>query len=142
MSAHVPAALVRLVRGRSGDNCEYCLLPQASQEATFHVDHIQPLARRGTTSADNLALACVTCSLKKGARTHARDPRTTKRVRLFHPRRDRWSTHLRWTATWRLAGRTPTGRATIQALGMNRPAIIAIRQALAALGRFPPPIHE
>jgi HNH endonuclease len=142
MSDHIPAALARLVRERGGEVCEYCLLPQSSQEATFHVDHILPLARQGPTSAGNLALACVTCSLKKAARTQARDPRTRKRVRLFHPRRDRWSEHFRWTTTWRLAGRTPTGRATTAALGMNRLAIIAIRQALAALGRFPPPRQE
>jgi len=139
MSAHIPAALVRLVRDRAGEACEYCLLPQSSQEATFHVDHIRPRARRGPTSADNLALACVSCSLKKAARTHARDPKTKKRVALFHPRRDIWSEHYRWTAAWRLAGRTPIGRATIKALGMNRLAIIVIRQALAALGQFPPP---
>jgi hypothetical protein len=35
-------------------------------------------------------------------------------------------------------GRTATGRATIAALGMNRPAIILARQALAALDLFPP----
>ena len=29
---------------------------------------------------------------------------------------------------------TPTGRASISALGMNRPAIIAIRKALVKLG--------
>jgi hypothetical protein len=36
-----------------------------------------------------------------------------------------------------LIGRTATGRATILALGMNRPAIIAIRKALVKLGEFP-----
>jgi hypothetical protein len=139
MSGHIPAVQVRLVRRRAGEVCEYCLLPQVSQEATFHVDHIQPLASQGPTRPDNLALACVTCSLKKAARTRARDPRTGRLVPLFHPRRHRWTDHFRWTSTWRLAGRTPTGRATITALGMNRPAIIAIRRTLADLGRFPLP---
>jgi hypothetical protein len=35
-----------------------------------------------------------------------------------------------------MRGRTPTGQATIAALGMNRPAIVLIRQMLAALGQF------
>jgi len=138
MSDRIPASLSRLVRKRARDMCEYCGLPQASQEATFHVDHVRPTTALGTTTAENLALACVTCSLRKGARTEARDPRTRRLVPLFHPRQDRWSEHFRWTRGWRLVGQTPKGRATVVALGMNRPAIVAIRCTLAALGRFPP----
>jgi hypothetical protein len=55
-------------------------------------------------------------------------------VPLFHPRRDRWSDHFRWTRDCRIRGRTPTGRATVLALGMNRPAVIAIRKMLLELG--------
>jgi hypothetical protein len=60
-----------------------------------------------------------------------------KRVPLFDPRRDRWADHFRWTGGYRLVGRTPSGRATIAALGMNRPAIVAIRRALVKLGEMP-----
>src|SRR5688500_17191015 len=74
MSTHLSAALVRRVRQRAGEVCEYCRLPQSSQEAAFHADHIQPLAAGGATAEENLALACVTCSSKKAARTHARSP--------------------------------------------------------------------
>lgn len=133
----IPARLVRIVRERAGETCEYCRLPQASQEATFHVDHIEPRSAGGPTTPDNLALACVTCSLRKGARAHARDSRTGEMVPLFHPREDRWEDHFAWTRGWRVRGETPTGRATITALGMNRPAIIAIRKELVALGGFP-----
>jgi 5-methylcytosine-specific restriction endonuclease McrA len=105
------------------------------QEAAFHIDHISPRSGKGPSHADNLALACVTCSLKKAARTRVRDPQTKKVVPLFHPRHDRWSDHFRWTGS-KLIGRTATGRATIFALGMNRPAIVAIRQTLIELGRF------
>ena len=41
-SGHVPARLARLVRRRAAEVCEYCQLPQSSQEATFHIDHIIP----------------------------------------------------------------------------------------------------
>ena len=56
-----------------GNICEYCHLPQLLQEAAFHIDHISPRSGKGPSHADNLALACVTCSLKKAARTRARD---------------------------------------------------------------------
>jgi len=134
MSEHIATALVKLVRRRSRDLCEYCHLPQISQEAAFHVDHIQPRAAQGLTRGDNLALACVTCSLRKAARTHGRDPDSGQLVPLFHPRQDRWADHFRWSGECRLIGRTPSGRATIVALGMNRSAVLAIRMALVKLG--------
>jgi 5-methylcytosine-specific restriction endonuclease McrA len=138
MSESIPASLARQVIARAKDTCEYCKLPQWSQEATFHIDHIQPRADGGETVEGNLALACVSCSLKKSARIHALDPQTKKFVRLFHPREDRWSGHFRWTKAWRLIGKTAVGRATIEALGMNRPAILRIRRIWAALGEFDP----
>lgn len=138
MSSHVPVDLDREVRERAGHVCEYCRLPQASQEATFHLDHVQPLSKDGPTSSENLALACVTCSLRKAARVRVRDPRTGRTTRLFNPRLDDWERHFAFTARWRLHGRTAIGRATISALGMNRAAVVAIRSDLAELGRFPP----
>ena len=137
MSLQIPLRLVKLVRERAGDVCEYCVLPQASQEATFHVDHVLPRSQNGPTQLENLALACVTCSLRKAARTTAIDPRTGNAVPLFNPRTDIWSEHFAFTTTWRLRGRTPVGRATIEVLGMNRPAIVLIRRELVLLNRFP-----
>jgi hypothetical protein len=138
MSELIPSSLARQAVARAEEACEYCKLPQWSQEATFHIDHIQPRADGGETIADNLALACVSCSLKKSARIQALDPRSMRFVSLFHPRKDRWSDHFRWTRSWRLMGRTAKGRATIEALGMNRPAILLIRRVWGALGAFDP----
>ncbi|MBM4093322.1 MAG: HNH endonuclease [Planctomycetes bacterium] len=136
MSGHIPAHLVRQVRERAGDACEYCRVPQASQEATFHVNHIVPRLLGGTTTADNLALACVSCSLRKSARVTAQDPADGKDVPLYHPRKDEWRRHFAMSADYRIEGRSPVGRATIEALGMNRPAIVAIRRELHLLGRL------
>lgn len=137
MGDRIGASLARLVRERADNRCEYCRLPQWSQEATFHIDHIVPQSAGGKTSPRNLALACVTCSLRKGARTHAKDPVTSGLVRLFHPRKQTWDRHFRWTRNWKVQGRTATGRATVAALGMNRAAIVAIRRIWAELGEFP-----
>jgi 5-methylcytosine-specific restriction endonuclease McrA len=62
--------------------CEYCGLSQEGQEATFHIDHVIPLAAGGKTVAENLALACVSCSLRKAARQTAIDPQSGKEVAL------------------------------------------------------------
>jgi 5-methylcytosine-specific restriction endonuclease McrA len=125
--------MARKVRDRADDCCEYCCLPQAWQEATFHVDHIKPKSAGGKTALDNLALACVTCSLRKGSRIVARDSRTHKLVKLFNPRLENWNAHFQLTSSFRLRGLTARGRATIQALGMNRAAIVAIRRELSEI---------
>lgn len=137
MSRHVPVHLVRLVRRRAKNICEYCLLPQECQEATFHVDHVRPRSAGGKTTSENLALACVSCSLRKAARIRVRDSRTGRTVAIFNPRRDEWTRHFRVTKTMRILGRTSQGRATVRALGMNRDVMVAIRRELLHLGRFP-----
>ena len=133
---HIPSPLRRLVLRRSGNRCEYCRLSQAGQEATFHIDHITPVAVGGETVAGNLALACVSCSLRKSAKQTAIDPETKMEVPLFHPRRDVWSEHFQWDGV-HVTGLTATGRATVETLALNRPLIFAIRQEEYALGRHP-----
>lgn len=133
---NVPARLRRLVVGRSGNRCEYCHLSQVGQEATFHIDHIKPLALGGRTVAGNLALACVSCSLRKAARVTAADPESGADAPIFNPRQDKWSEHFYWEGVI-LVGLTAAGRTTVQALDLNRPLILAIRQEEAALDRLP-----
>lgn len=134
-------ALCRMVTERAGNRCEYCGLAQIGQEAKFHVDHVIPLAVDGPTVAEHLALACVSCSLRKGARQMAADPETGQDVPLFHPRHDRWNDHFSWDDL-QLRGRTPTGRATVEALKMNRSFILGIRYEEQCRGRHPPPVVE
>lgn len=83
----IPARLRRDVIRRAGGRCEYCGLSQIGQEATFHIDHVIPRQAGGPTTADNLALACVSCSLRKEARRSATDPDTGRAAPLFNPRR-------------------------------------------------------
>ena len=68
MSVHIPAILARLVRKRAGNACEYCRLPQSSQEATFHVDHIRPASSAGCDRrGQSRAGLCHLFSAKGGA---------------------------------------------------------------------------
>ncbi|MGE0887213.1 MAG: HNH endonuclease [Blastocatellales bacterium] len=134
--SHIPAFLRRLVIRRAEERCEYCQLSQAGQEATFHIDHIIPVVDGGQTSAENLALACVSCSLRKGARNLASDPHTGEEAELFHPRFDAWDEHFRWDGE-QVVGISAKGRATIALLDLNRPIIISIRKEESLLGRHP-----
>jgi hypothetical protein len=134
----IPLTLKRAVVARAKLRCEYCGLAQAGQEAAFHVDHIVPVVAGGPTSLDNLALACVSCSLRKGARRSAVDPKTQKSVALYHPRLQNWGDHFEWRGC-KVLGISSTGRATISALRLNRILIVEIRKEEALLGRHPPP---
>jgi len=104
----IPARLRRLVVERARERCEYCGLAQAGQEATFHIDHVIPEAASGETTFENLALACVSCSLRKGARQPALDPVDGSEMELFNPRGDPWTKHFSWNGTEVIA-QTSTG---------------------------------
>jgi len=125
------------VRLRASDRCEYCRIAQISQEATFHVDHVIPRAIGGVTLLENLALACVSCSLRKGARTSATDPDTGDATQLFHPRLHVWSDHFGTDASGEILGLTAMGRGTVVLLSMNRVLAIAIRREEHSRDRWP-----
>lgn len=134
--SYVPPQLRQLVVERAALRCEYCRLSQEGQEATFHIDHIIPESVGGETIAENLALACVSCSLRKAARQISLDPQTGREAHLYNPRSDNWHDHFKWEGEY-VHGITPTGRATIAALNMNRLLAIAIRREEMAVGRHP-----
>ena len=124
----VPAELASAVWLRAQQRCEYCRMHQALQGATFHVEHIVPRAKGGETNLANLALACPGCNLRKADRVEAIDALTSTLQPLFHPRRDVWSDHFRWSGD-HVEGVTAGGRATVAALDLNHPRRVRIREA-------------
>ncbi len=134
----VPAWLTEAVTARAGNRCEYCGLSQLGQEATFHIDHVLPRVAGGRTVLDNLALACVSCSLRKGAKRTGTDPETGSAQPLFDPRTEPWEDHFEWHEEW-VVPITSTGRATSATLDLNRPMILSIRAEEMRRGRHPPP---
>jgi hypothetical protein len=133
----IPSSLQAEVVLQAGNRCEFCRLSQLGQEATFHIDQVIPRAAAGPTTADNLALACVSCSLRKWAKQTAVDPDSGEEVPLFNSRTQSWEEHFCWDGV-RVVPLTPTRRATVLSLAMNRPLIIAIREEETNRGRHPP----
>ena len=130
------AEIIRAVQARAGNRCEYCLMHQSLQGATFHVEHIIPVSCGGLTDLENLAWACPSCNLKKSNRTQAVDPVTGSVMALFNPRIDRWNEHFAVDG-YQIAGLTPTGRALVAAFGLNHERRLLIRQAEESFGLFP-----
>lgn len=124
------------VRQRARFLCEYCLMPQDIHRLRFPIDHIIARQHGGATELENLALACGRCNRHKGPNISGIDPVTANVVRLFNPRRNRWSDHFRLDGA-QIVGISPEGRATVSTLAMNHPEDIAIRTELLEQGRFP-----
>ena len=133
----LPEELSRTVRARADGRCQYCLMHESLQGATFHIEHIIPHCRGGRSDLGNLALACPGCNLHKGSRITAFDPVTGESVQLFHPILQLWSDHFRFNG-YQIEGLTAVGRATIEALNLNHSRRQRIREVEEAFGLFPP----
>lgn len=139
MSFSIPANLRRQVRNDAQGRCAYCLSSESMMGVTFELEHIIPLSAGGKAVFQNLCLSCPACNRYKGARLRAVDPITGIDVSLFHPRNQIWADHFRWEEGGvRIVGVTPAGRATVQALRMNRPIIVQLRRYWLALALHPP----
>ncbi|MBA3440299.1 MAG: HNH endonuclease [Pyrinomonadaceae bacterium] len=138
----VPAKQRRLVRQRAESYCEYCICPEFCATQLHSIEHITPESPGGTSTEDNLALACQGCNGSKSNKTQAFDHATRRRVSLFHPRRGDWHDHFVWSRDHLLLiGLTPTGRATIRELDLNRAGVVHLRRLLL-LNREHPPSHR
>lgn len=138
-SDRVPASLRREVAQRAQQLCEYCRCPEAFSPDSFTIDHIQPRQLGGATTLENLAWACFGCNGRKFTRTAFPDLLTGETVPLFNPRSQIWDEHFAWSEdATQLIGRTPCGRATVEALALNRPGVLLPWRLLASAGLHPP----
>jgi HNH endonuclease len=132
------STLRRDVEQRAKRRCEYCQSPAQYSTHTFSLEHIIPRSQGGTMSLENLALACQGCNNHKYNKTKAGDPVTHQLVDLFHPRTQRWQAHFTWDERFELIiGLTATGRATVEALQLNRSELVNLRRLLYATGEHP-----
>ena len=139
MSVYIPDDVKERVRQQAGNRCGYCRSRQEYVLGFLEIDHIIPTARGGSDDEDNLWLACRLCNHYKGTQTHGRDPLTGRRVRLFNPRKQRWSRHFRWSEDGLyIVGRTACGRATAVALNLNNLIAEMVRRKWIEAGWHPP----
>jgi 5-methylcytosine-specific restriction endonuclease McrA len=131
------------VERRAKGSCEYCQSPDKYSTQRFSLEHITPRSQGGNASLENLALACQGCNNHKYNKTTSGDPVTHQLVELFHPRKQRWQEHFTWDERFELIiGQTATGRATVEALQLNRPELVNLRRLLYVAGKHPLPETE
>jgi 5-methylcytosine-specific restriction endonuclease McrA len=135
----ISRALRGRVRRRARGFCEYCRSCAELTGHEFMLDHVVPEARGGTSQFSNLCWSCFWCNVYNQARIAAPDPRTGHSAALFNPRADSWDHHFRWSSdATRIIGRTAVGRATVKALRLNRPMLIAARRVWVRHDLHPP----
>lgn len=103
--------------------------------APLACEHVRPRVQGAGDTFSELAWACPACNSHKYDKTSAPDPVTGRLVPLFNPRRQRWAQHFGWSADFSLIkGHTAIGRATVEALHLNRLELVNLRRALLAIG--------
>ncbi len=137
--ASIPKKKRLFVAERAYSCCEYCISQEKYSPDYFSVEHIIPQIKDGTDEVLNLAYSCLACNSHKYISTKALDPVSGIIYPLYNPRTDTWASHFRWSVDYtQILGITPTGRATIEKLRLNRPNVINLRVVLSTIGKHPP----
>lgn len=135
-------SLRQRIRERANNRCEYCLSHQDYVMGRLQIDHIQPVAKGGTDTEENLCLACELCNQYKWTQTEAVDPVSEETVSLFHPRQQQWNEHFSWSEDGtKIHGKTACGRATAAALRLNNSLAVTVRRNWVKAGWHPPTIE-
>ena len=130
----ISAAVRRQITERDTQRCAYCRSPMIVG-IPMGIEHIIPLVSGGSSTPDNLCLACYRCNRSTGSDLTTFDPLSNALVPLFNPRQHTWSTHFILEDA-SIVGLTPIGRATVVLLKLNAPTRLLHRRMLIAQGRY------
>jgi hypothetical protein len=138
-SRAISAAARQRVAEAAHFRCGYCLTAQRIIGPLLEIDHIIPRGPRWYLRRREPMAGVPMCNSHKADRQEALDPESRAMVALFNPRAERWDEHFEWIEAGTLIhGKTPRGRATVVALQMNHPDIVAARRLWVIAGWHPP----
>ena len=136
MTSYISTSLRQLINDRAGGKCEYCLIHQDFSIYSHEVDHAVAVKHGGSSTEENLVLACLSCNRYKGSDLTSIDPITKEITSLFNPRSHKWSNHFQLKES-SILGITAIGRTTIFLLKLNEPKRLLIRKALISQHLYP-----
>ncbi len=132
-------SLKKAVRERAQFCCEYCFAQILFSSDSFSIEHIIPVVKNGLSVLDNLAFSCQRCNNHKYTATETIDPITGSIVPLYNPRVDIWAEHFKWNDDFtEILAISPTGRASVLRLHLNREGLVNLRRVLYQAGLHPP----
>lgn len=114
-----------IIRQTFNFSCGYCGVHENEVGSELELDHFHPRTAGGSDELENLVYCCSACNRIKG------DFWSTLSAikRLLHPQRDMVAEHLREELNGLLVAQSETGAFHLQRLRLNRPPLIAQRQA-------------
>jgi 5-methylcytosine-specific restriction endonuclease McrA len=127
------AAAREFIRQRARNQCEYCLLPDESDELPFHIEHVIAKQHGGSDELTNLCWSCSRCNFYKGTNIASLDRETGELTALFNPRNRVWKSHFELRDA-HIVGLTAEGRITVRLLHMNVTQRIDLRRDLIRRG--------
>ena len=136
MTSYISTSLRQLINDRAGGKCEYCLIHQNFSIYSHEVDHAVAVKHGGSSTEENLVLACLSCNRYKGSDLTSIDPITQEITPLFNPRSYKWSNHFQLKES-SILGITAIGRTTIFLLKLNEPKRLLIRKTLISQQLYP-----
>lgn len=116
-----------IVRQAFGYRCAYCGVHETDIGSELELDHFHPRAAGGSDDLENLVYCCPACNRIKSDFW----PTYPTVRRLLHPHRDVISEHFQEDTCGQLIALTETGAFHIERLRLNRPPLVALRQARA-----------
>lgn len=135
----IPEKTKAKIRRLAKNRCGFCLSHQDYVWDILEIDHIFPLAKGGKDDEQNLWLICSTCNNSKYNKIESFDLITRQNTPLFNPCLQNWHEHFKWSKdATEIIGKTPTGRATITALNLNRERFIRVRKNWVSANWHPP----
>ena len=105
--SRIPSQIKSIIIERARERCEYCQTPLDFFIDPFVTEHIIPKSQGGKSDLLNLALSCQGCN------------------------------SFKYNKITLLVGLTPTGRATIDQLQLNRTGVVNLRRVLFVMGDYP-----
>jgi hypothetical protein len=105
--------------------CGYCGVRESEAGSELELDHFKPRSANGGDDLENLVYCCTTCNRLKGDFWVI----SNTEKRLLHPQRDDLSLHIRQESDGFLTALTETGKFHLTRLRLNRPPLVALRQA-------------
>lgn len=105
---------------------------------TAAVKRRTPPAHGGGATLATLALGCQGCNNHTYAKGEALDAVSGEIVPLYNPCHHQWEEHFTWSDGFTLiVGLTPSGRARVDLLLLNRQGVVNLRRLLYPHGEHP-----
>jgi hypothetical protein len=136
MSRFINDKLRFFVGKRANLTCEYCKVHQNDLIFGCHIDHIIRIKHGGKTIVNNLAFSCFNCNSNKGSDIGSILQNSTRFIRFFNPRKDKWIQHFKYE-NGVIVPLTNIAEVTSNILQFNTADRIFQRQLLEISGKYP-----